>query len=331
MREGFRARARVLDPGRFSGGPCAPSIGIRPRLMGHVPRHLVGGGFDPARGAVDAARDLPARSPVRASMRSSRDPMGARSITRAFRPHEAMHPTQHTGYIALYSCNAALDESFSPPGGWRRDVPEFVHRAHLPLSRATYATRAKACGASWRPRTEQADPRKDCRAAQDRRIRDGVTAIEGWRRLLLFTQRARPTSYAHDGDRGLTSFARDRPRRDAVLRDALGRPPSTLHGRRRRGPAERRPSLFGARARQFVRLFDNAISQLVAAPRVPAHRRLPGWDRAARHPPGDVKASVATRPAGEPPWTSPRLTVALTRRATMARHPVTLCLQRARR
>ncbi|HUQ29869.1 MAG TPA: prolyl oligopeptidase family serine peptidase [Usitatibacter sp.] len=299
VREGLTGAERaIVDPERFSQGPVRASIDwYAPSPDGrHVAYGVsLGGGEDSVLRvlAVDARSDL------------------AVEIDRArFNSQLAWHPDGRSFYYArvppggegarryanirLYHHVLGRDSSrdeivFAPGVGGARDVPEFAYPSlHVPLeSRYAYAIvrdgvrRDIAVHVAEQADLARGQPRWRKVAGYD----DGVTAIEGWKDdLLLLTHKGAPNFHVvrMKATAPLATARNVVPEGDAVIEQiALARDAiylrSTVGGVDR---LEKTPSgLFGMRARQYVRLpFDNAISELIADPRVPGTLvRLQGW------------------------------------------------------
>ena len=193
-------------------------------------------------------------------------------------------------YRHVLARDAAQDEIVFAPGvGGARDVPEFVRPAlHVPLeSRYAYAIardgvrRELAVHVCEQSDLARARPRWRKLAGHE----DGVVAIEGWKdELFLLTHKGAPNLHVVRMKAGgaFTAARPAVPEGDAVIEEmAIARDAiylrTTVGGVDR---LEKTPAgLFGSRTRQFVKLpFDNAISQLIADPRVPgAMVRLQGW------------------------------------------------------
>ena len=185
---------------------------------------------------------------------------------------------------------AAKDEIVFAPGvGGARDVPEFGFPfLHIPAdSKHAYAIARE--GVRREVSVHVTELRDLARGLPRwRKIagpEDGVTAIEGWKdELFLLTHKGAPNLHVvrMNANAAINSAKPVVPEGDAVIqRIAIAKDAIYLHtnvgGIDR---LEKTPTgLFGARARQFVKLpFDNAISELVADPRVPgAIVRLEGW------------------------------------------------------
>jgi prolyl oligopeptidase len=298
MREGLSGAERVvLDPARFSGGPVRASIDwYAPAPDGrHVAYGISVGAEDSILRvlAVDAGRDLPVeidRARFNADLAWHPD---GRSFYYARIPagNEGVHRYANIRlYRHVLGRSAARDEIVFAPGvGGARDVPEFVQPSlHLPAeSRYAYAIAREGVRRELAVHvTEQGDLAKGLpRWRKIVGIEDGVTAIEGWKdELFLLTHKGAPNLQVMrmKATDAFTSARAIVPEGDAVIQDmALAK--DAVYLRTAVGGVDRLEKtpigLFGARARQFVRLpFDNAISQLVADPRVPgAIVRLQGW------------------------------------------------------
>jgi prolyl oligopeptidase len=310
LREGLTGAERVIiDPERFSRGPVRASIDwYAPSPDGrHVAYGVsLGGGEDSVLRvfAVDSRRDLPVEiDRARFNSQLAWHPDG-RSFYYARVPSGSEGPRRYANirlYHHVLGREAARDEIVFAPGvGGARDVPEFAYPSlHVPLeSRYAYAVvregvrRDIAVHVAEQGDLAKARPRWRKVAGYE----DGVTAIEGWKDdLLLLTHKGAPNFQVvrMKATAPLASARNVVPEGDAVIEQiALARDAiylrSTVGGVDR---LEKTPSgLFGMRARQYVRLpFDNAISELIADPRVPGTMvRLQGWIE----PPAIVQVDV---------------------------------------
>ena len=299
MREGFTGAERVLfESEKFTHGP------VRSTLEWYVPspdgRHVAygvsTGGADNTVlrvYSVDARHDLPDQiDRTRFNTELTWHPDG-RSFYYSRVP-EGNEGARRYANIRLYRHVLGRDRLrdeivFAPGVGGARDVPEFVYPSlHLPLeSRYAYAIVREGVRRDIAVHvTEQSELAKG--APHWRKVagtEDGVTAVEGWKdELLLLTHKGAPNLHvvrmkataAISTARGIV------PEGDAIIQEmALAR--DAIYLRTTVGGVDRLEktptSLFGSRARQFVRLpFDNAISELVADPRTQGVIvRLQGW------------------------------------------------------
>jgi prolyl oligopeptidase len=186
--------------------------------------------------------------------------------------------------------DAAKDEIVFAPGvGGARDVPEFGFPfLHIPReSRHAYAIAREGVRREISVHvTDLADLAKG--SPRWRKVagpEDGITAIEGWKdELFLLTHkgaqnlhvmRMKPTA-------AIGTARQVVPEGDAVI-EAMAVAKDAIYLRTTVGGIDRLEKtptgLFGSRTRQFVKIpFDNAISELVADPRVPGVLlRLEGW------------------------------------------------------
>ena len=310
MREGFSGAERVVfDSERFSHGPVRSTLEwFVPSPDGrHVAYGVSTGGADNTVlrvYAVDAKHDLPVQiERARFNAELAWNPDG-RSFYYARVP-EGNDGARRYANIRLYRHVLGRDRLrdeivFAPGVGGARDVPEFVYPSlHVPLeSRYAYAIAREGVRRDIAVHvTELSDLAKG--TPHWRKVagaEDGVTAIEGWKDdLLLLTHKGAPNFHVVRM-KAMAPIASARgivPEGDAIIQDmALAR--DAIYLRTTVGGVDRLEktptSLFGSRARQFVRLpFDNAISELVADPRAQGVVvRLQGWVE----PPAIVQVDV---------------------------------------
>lgn len=289
MREGFSGAERVvLDPRAsiewYSPSPDGKHVAYGIASAAEVVLRVY---------AVDAKRDLPeqidrtrfneelAWNPDGKSFYYTRVPAGNEGARRYSNIRIYRHELNR---------DAAKDEIVFAPGvGGARDVPEFGFPfLHIPGdSKHAYAVARE--GVRREVSVHVTELRELARGLPRwRKVagpEDGVTAVEGWKdELFLLTHKGAPNLHVvrMSANAAITSAKPVVPEGDAVIqRIAIAKDAIYLHttvgGIDR---LEKTPTgLFGSRARQFVKLpFDNAISELVADPRLPgAIVRLEGW------------------------------------------------------
>ena len=310
MREGLAgAEQVVVDPERFARGP------IRAAIDWYAPspdgRHVaygvsLGGSEDSVLRviAVDARRDLGVeidRTRFNAALAWQADGRGF---------YYARVPAGNSGarryanirlYHHVLSRDAAKDEIVFAPGvGGARDVPEFVYPSlHVPLdSKWAYAIardgvrREIAVHVAEQSDLAKGRPRWRKLAGYE----DEVVEVEGWKDdLFVLTHKGAPNLHVVrvKPTAAMSTAKPVVPEGDAVIQDmALAH--DAIYLRTMVGGVDRLEKtpigLFGAKARQFVRLpFDNAISQMVASPRLPGVLvRMEGWIE----PPAIVQVDV---------------------------------------
>ena len=300
MRESLAGAERVLvDPERFTRGASRAAIDwFSPAPDGrHVAYGVSLSGSENSVlrvFAVDGARDLPFEiDRARFNQALGWHPDG-QSFYYARIP-EANSGLRRDANIRVYrhvlDRDTARDEIVFASGvGGARDVPEFVYPSILVPFESRYAYAIARDGVRNEIAVHVAEAR-DLAAGRPRWHKlvghdDEVTAIEGWKDdLYLLSHRNAPRYRVLrvKGDaRDLTAAKILVPQGDTVIKDmALARDALYLRtmvagvDRLERVPL----GLLGAKAPEYVRTpFDNAITQLVAHPRVEgALLRLQGW------------------------------------------------------
>ena len=300
MRESLAGAERVLvDPERFTRGASRAAIDwFSPAPDGrHVAYGVSLSGSENSVlrvFAVDGARDLPFEiDRARFNQALGWQPDG-QSFYYARIP-EANSGLRRDANIRVYrhvlDRDTARDEIVFASGvGGARDVPEFVYPSILVPFESRYAYAIARDGVRNEIAVHVAEAR-DLAAGRPRWHKlvghdDEVTAIEGWKDdLYLLSHRNAPRYRVLrvKGDaRDLTAAKILVPQGDTVIKDmALARDALYLRtmvagvDRLERVPL----GLLGAKAPEYVRTpFDNAITQLVAHPRVEgALLRLQGW------------------------------------------------------
>ena len=300
MREGLAgAEKELLDPARFEReAPGAAIDWFVPSPDGrHVAYGVSPGGAGDSRlriFAVDARRDFPVDID---RARFSRD-LAWHPDSRSFyyaRIPAANAPHKRDAGIRVYrhllGRDPVSDEIVFAAGvGGARDVPEFAYPAlHLPLE-SRYAYAIVRDGVRREIAVHVAEQR-DLAAGRPRwrklaGAQDEVLAVEGWRdELYLLSKRGAPRHRVLRVRADAPDLSGARvvvPEGEVVLQSmALAR--DALYLRTMLGGVDRLErvpmGLTGAKAPEFVRIpFDNAITQLVAHPRMGgAVLRLQGW------------------------------------------------------